>query len=35
MSSEQRRVAERLINSGANITLEEYAKQLGELGELN
>lgn len=34
MSEEQKKVAQRLVNAGAGLTMEDYAQQLGELGEL-
>ena len=34
LSFEQRQVAERMIRQGVPITIDEYAQQLGELGEL-
>lgn len=34
MSAEQKEAAKRMIASGADISLEDYAQQLGEIGEL-
>ena len=34
LSQEQRRLAQQMIDSGAPITLDEYAQQLGDMGEL-